>query len=641
MTNLAHALAYAAKGWYLFPAFWHGTHKPCVKWGEGSSNDPAMITQWSDTHRGCYFCVNLIKSGLTVVDIDRKNGKNGYEVLDKLSTDAPTFTVATPSGGEHRYYVGASAVTVGSETRGIGPGVDTPPMVPAPGQVCGAKGTYEVKRRCQPATLPDGLRSIIGAPAVKRDRPADPLVDWDEDANIRGAIRYLQSAPPALYGDGGDMHAYQVACRLRDMGVSASTAEQLMLEHWYDRCEPNNKPEFVSRKISNAYNYARGVPGNSAATNMFDSSEVTAEQLATRGSDARWTRRKPRPWLLGRRYLPGYITLTVAPPGTGKSTYAMAEALSIVTGKRITHNAVYEQGAVWVYNTEDPLDELENSMIAAAKCHKIKKSETRDLWLTSGCQKPIKLAASDGRGNRQANTAQIDSIIKFIRRNSIRLFVVDPLVRCHSLRESDNDDMDYLAQIFSRIAQEAQCAVNLVHHTPKGAGTPGSKDVARGAGALIAAARIAHTIYDMTDKEAKSLGVSADRAPWYMRLDSAKSNMSAPGKTTQWYRKEQVNIFDGSSQGTGAVRPVNLDGAVNLDEQLIALTRKLVNGPMPIVDLARQLIADPLINCSERTVIDKLRELTANGLPVNGGMLKLINMVNHDNGKRVNAITLV
>jgi len=47
-------------------------------------------------------------SGLFVIDIDNKNGINGFETLaaleEKYGKLPVTLTVQTPSGGEHRYF---------------------------------------------------------------------------------------------------------------------------------------------------------------------------------------------------------------------------------------------------------------------------------------------------------------------------------------------------------------------------------------------------------------------------------------------------------------------------------------------------------------------------------------------------------
>jgi hypothetical protein len=46
------------------------------------------------------------------------------------------------------------------------------------------------------------------------------------------------SAEPAIEGQGGDLHTYNVACRVRDFGVSQSRCLELMSILWDSRCLP-------------------------------------------------------------------------------------------------------------------------------------------------------------------------------------------------------------------------------------------------------------------------------------------------------------------------------------------------------------------------------------------------------------------
>ncbi|MGA2639221.1 AAA family ATPase [Methylocella sp.] len=42
--------------------------------------------------------------------------------------------------------------------------------------------------------------------------------------------------------------------------------------------------------------------------------------------------------------------------------------------------------------------------------------------------------------------------------------VVDPFVSCHRVPENDNGGMDVVAKAWARIARDAECAIELVHH---------------------------------------------------------------------------------------------------------------------------------------------------------------------------------
>ena len=66
----------------------------------------------------------------------------------------------------------------------------------------------------------------------------------------------------------------------------------------------------------------------------------------------------PRQWLLGTALLRGFVTILVAPGGTGKSLLAMAASVSVATGKEIVGEHVFERVNAGYVNLEDPTDEL-------------------------------------------------------------------------------------------------------------------------------------------------------------------------------------------------------------------------------------------------------------------------------------------
>ena len=96
-------------------------------------------------------------------------------------------------------------------------------------------------------------------------------------------------------------------------------------------------------------------------------------------------------------------------------------------------------------------------------------------------------------------------MIAEIQRNDIKLLVVDPFVRCHAVRENDNDAIDTVMSQFSKIAMETECAVLLVHHTGKTAGRDivGDPDAGRGASSLVWGARVASTLTVMSKNDAQ------------------------------------------------------------------------------------------------------------------------------------------
>ena len=549
--KLKNALDYASIGFKLFPARWSGSHRGLVKWGLNASDDPDIIRSWATRWPDCYFCVAAQQSDITILDIDNKHGKQGSaslaELIKKQEPLPATLTAKTPSGGEHLYFRGKSAITVSK----IGGGIDTPVMAPIPGTTVPGKGVYTCTSKVHPAPVPVWLISKLGEARDRTERNTDPVGDLDTAHNIAAATEFLKKAPSSLLGEGGNDTAYRVACVVRDYGISESTATDLLLQNWYPRCDPNDKPSFIERIVSNAYNYALGQPGSKTPEAMFPDPLRSTSAIRC-ASELKLSDIKPRPWLLGHRYLPGYVTVTLAPGGAGKSTLTIIEALAVATGRKLTHDEVKQRGPVWLYNTEDPFDELDRRVLAAAKHHNIAANEMSDLFYSSGRAQPIRLAAESSGGVVIAENI-VQSVIGAIKKRGIKLFIVDPFVRCHGVKENDNSSIDLVVQQFSRIAEETGCAISLVHHTKKGAAMHGEMDVGRGASALASAARIAHTLYTMGEKEAKRFGVSKDRRKWYCRLDDAKANLSPPCSRMAWFERVSVSLSESFDETTGTM----------------------------------------------------------------------------------------
>jgi AAA domain len=118
--------------------------------------------------------------------------------------------------------------------------------------------------------------------------------------------------------------------------------------------------------------------------------------------------------------------------------------------------------------------------------------------------------------------------------NKIDLLIIDPFVACHAVPENDNGAINAVCRQWAMLAEETGCAVELVHHVRKGAvgQIEHSVDDARGAGALLAAARSVRVLNRMTADEASRAGVSNPRS--YFRIDTGKANMAPPAESSTW-----------------------------------------------------------------------------------------------------------
>lgn len=316
----------------------------------------------------------------------------------------------------------------------------------------------------------------------------------------------------------------------------------------------------------------------------------------------------PRPWIYGRRLLEGRVSVLVAPPGVGKSTLTIQDAIAIAMGTSWSGDDVHKPGPVWLYNNEDDMDEMHRRIAAAAINMDVPLQDLgQRLYLNSGTDRPLVVARQTPQGIVVA-TPDVEACIQHIKANGIRALIVDPFVETHTVEENDNQQIKEVAVLFRTIAQQAGCAVLLVHHTskpPGGAadGHIGNANSARGAGSLIGVARVAETLFGMTEKDAARLAVGEDERHLYVRLDGAKANLSLVTGEARWFKRVSVQLPNGAGglpgDEVGVLEPVDLsireqEAADEARQRDTTLAARMVaflraNGPTSLNGLARAL----------------------------------------------------
>ncbi|MFN7305029.1 MAG: AAA family ATPase, partial [Acetobacteraceae bacterium] len=267
--------------------------------------------------------------------------------------------------------------------------------------------------------------------------------------------------------------------------------------------------------LSNPPQAARSAPAAAMAA------ETAPSLIATPFEPDQLAKLPPREWVYGHFLIRRFVSVLGAPGGTGKTAYAIAVGLAVALGRPLVEEPVHSQGAVWIYNLEDPREELLRRVQAALIAHGIRPATmTGRLYLDSGRDQPLILAVRLPDGSTVA-TPIADALIAELIRREVRLLIVDPFVKSHRLEENRNEQVDFAATLWSRVADAAGCAILLVHHFRKG-GVAGDADAFRGASALVDAARAAVALRSMDDGEAKRFGIAEEERWFYVRADNAK-----------------------------------------------------------------------------------------------------------------------
>lgn len=351
--------------WKLFPAKWDGKkHIGLVKWATQAGSDQEIIKAWK-RRSDCYLCVALNQSDLTVLDVDNKHGVEGsktWKLLELSYQKFPnTLMVKTPSGGYHYYFLGRSAHTIGK----LGPGIDTPVMVPLAGETVPGKGTYEVINNVKIAPLPEWLKKLIGEPRLPKKQPyREPAIALDISENTKRAIDWLLTAAiTAIEGEGGDRITYEIACGVRDFGVSEEVCLSIMLEHWNLHCSPPWKSDDLARKVNNAYQYARSQVGISTpqadfAEDLIEPGTPTNQQKSPRKLTDFIGEPPPRKWILPDWLPQGEISSLIGDGGLGKSLLSIQLAMAVASNTKFLNLQVEKQIPVLLVACEDTYEEL-------------------------------------------------------------------------------------------------------------------------------------------------------------------------------------------------------------------------------------------------------------------------------------------
>jgi len=273
--NLQDALKLAQRGWYVFPCREHREETsgktrdikcPYTPHGKNdATTDPETIRTWWKHWPDALIGIYCEKSGFFAVDVDDKNGKNGFkswENLVEIYGGGQPVKIGpvqdTPNGGCHLLFKLPEDLNIPNNADKLGDGLD----LRSNGYICTGTGYSwlhehgpDAPLTDAPAWLLDIIRNLSDhqPPHIQPENHSQLTEHWLQQAIFRANI-----------GNRNDT-GFWLACQLRDAGLSSTAAEDVP----FPEKVPQSSGQAYSRRewiasVRSAYSQAprSPVPGN-------------------------------------------------------------------------------------------------------------------------------------------------------------------------------------------------------------------------------------------------------------------------------------------------------------------------------------------------------------------------------------------
>lgn len=313
-----------------------------------------------------------------------------------------------------------------------------------------------------------------------------------------------------------------------------------------DACDKNgllkkDGADSITSQIERGFAYAKNDPLHNLNPGKKDEKTATPLRLPEPYKLIGLENTPKQKFIYGAHYARGFVSTTIAPGNAGKTRLLVAEALAMASGEALLGTAPEDRVGVWYYVLEGPFDDMQRRVEACAEYYASTSGPVdigKRLFISSALDEGCKLQiAIRDQGGIKIVEPVVEAIEKHIQDNNIAVLIIDPFIKSHAIEENDNTLIDKVVQAWAQIAHNCNCAVELVHHARKTGNQPISLEDARGASALISAARGKRTLNRMSKSEyeqtQKTAGpVVQDDQRHYVRIDS-ETNL-APASKAKW-----------------------------------------------------------------------------------------------------------
>lgn len=164
---LRAAIDYASAGWAVFPVAPRAKTPLTSNGFKAATTDAKIIRDWWAKTPEANIGLDCGKSGLVVIDLDRRGDKDGFaewaELVERQHLPAKTYTSLTGGGGQHLLFKAPAGVEIKNSAGKLAPGID----------VRGAGGYIVLP----PSIHPSGKPYQWADPFVEIEPLPEPLID--------------------------------------------------------------------------------------------------------------------------------------------------------------------------------------------------------------------------------------------------------------------------------------------------------------------------------------------------------------------------------------------------------------------------------------------------------------------------------
>lgn len=551
--------------------------------------------------------------GLLCVDLDVNDKSKAMEwwagILAVHNNNMEPETVSQRTGGGGRqilfrtpagYSPPTNKTSLGVDLRGQGGFMMCPPSLHASGK------NYEWEEGCAPYDIevmeaPDWLLEEIealliahggGTPTGPRERVESDTQKNDFGLDIDGREEKLQRMVWARVVD--LRREFPIQPSQADQEAELADLWQNYLRTTASRLEPREgkdkadllemegrgwsnmerKWRYAMKKWDKEVMAAASVAREKPLAHVEPERAPEPARLATESATYRFEPRSftgelppPRPWAYGNFLMYRAVSAVAAPPGVGKTTFSFQVGIAFALDKELGPWAPAPGGGgkVWLYNGEEPQDELDRRFMAAAYEAGVEDHVAAErFFYNSGLDERLQFVRVDPQTKEIQRHPDVDLVKEIIKAQCIRLFILDPLIEFNGATE-DGEGFKAMGGVMREIANDCECSVLFFHHTPKASNSDtaaGDANALRGGGPLIGSARFVSTMFAMSVKDAEEYGVERSERHKYVRFDDAKANMTVMSGEPYWWVKLGVGLDNAEgprpADNIGVLRHANL-----------------------------------------------------------------------------------